>query len=67
MQISISVMQISISVMQISISVMQISISVMQILDLVVFVWTYFSAPKQIFTGKLPVLRIEKTGFYRPP
>jgi hypothetical protein len=21
---------------------------------------------KQIFTGKLPVLRFEKTGFYRP-
>jgi hypothetical protein len=61
--------------MQISISVMQISISVMQILDLVVFEWTYFSvlllhlllfSPKQIFTGKLPVLRFEKTGFYRP-
>jgi hypothetical protein len=23
-------------------------------------------SPKQIFTGKLPVLRFEKTGFYRP-
>jgi hypothetical protein len=44
-------------------------------MDLVVFDWTDFSVlllhllfflPKQIFTGKLPVLRYEKTGFYRP-